>query len=517
MAITDDIFETHTIKYDNNKYNFKKLLQELFEINDLEKLIDPDFDKCTLPNNDKSKYHKIFYKKLNSNWEELISLYEKIIKEIIFKVMKCDFVYQKTPTLRLHYCNNQAVPEFHKDSQQNYDHPIEEINFILPITEMKDSSTICIETNENTNEFKSYDVNTDEILIFKGSKLLHGNKVNTTGKTRISFDFRIMPYYKYNLIDNIKTSQTCNKKFIINDYYKKLQFYIYFPPLWGFTSKQLLDDYKRQTPNETAIWNNFICGTDNINKADILIIQDQCTLSELNKFPLEKRYYFSREAMDRNSYHQFKPYGFIDCSFWNNKESYLWTKWIYNNKNAGGIGKTYDQLINLPPPNKTKKICCILSNKTNSPGHLLRTQFMQKLSQIIDIDIYGTVKFANCSLENNDKFECLSQYEYCMAFDNQDDIVKFFGTQFTDSVLSYTVPIYWGGSNDKLPEYFPLKSFETINIKDNKSIDKVIDILNSNNYNQRIEDLKTARNLILNKYNMWPTIEAEIYNNYFSS
>ena len=249
----------------------------------------------------------------------------------------------------------------------------------------------------------------------------------------------------------------------------------------------------------------------------MIIIQDSCSLQELNKFPLNKRYYFSREAMDRNSYKIFKKHGIVDCSFWNNKESYLWTKWIYNSSHYTGINKTYDQLLNLAPPIKNKKICCILSNKTFSPGHLLRTQFMQKLSQKIDIDIYGTVQFANCSLENNDKFKCLTQYQYCMAFDNQDDIVKFFGTQFTDSVLLYTVPIYWGGSNHKLPEYFPSKSFETIDIKDNKSIDKVIDILNNDNYNERIEDLKTARNLILNKYNMWPTIETEIRNNYFSS
>ena len=294
---------------------------------------------------------------------------------------------------------------------------------------------------------------------------------------------------------------------------KKSLIKIYFAQAWGFTSKQLLAEYKQQSPNNSSIWNNYIIGTDNIDDADILIIQDNCDIKELQRFEKSRRYYFSREALDRRSYHIYKKLGIVDCSFWNNDNSYLWTKWVYNRKSTGpspGINKTYDELVLIEPPIKKKKVCCILSNKASCAGHILRKKFMQFLSTKYKIDIYGNVEFANCVLENNDKFKCLMQYEYCMAFDNQDDIAKFFGTQFTDSILCYTIPIYWGGSNSRLKTYFPEKSFETINIRNVKSINKVIQILDNSNYEERLDALKEARNNILNKYNMWPTIEMEI-------
>ena len=148
-------------------------------------------------------------------------------------------------------------------------------------------------------------------------------------------------------------------------------------------------------------------------------------------------------------------------------------------------------------------------------GHQLRINFMFILMQKYNnlIDLYGDLPFANKKLKNNEKFDCLIDYEYCIAFDNQNDIIKFFGTQFTDSILCYTIPIYWGGSNEVLKNYFPEKSFETIDIRSPDSLIKIINIITESNYVDRIEELKIARLNILNKYNVWPTIKTEIQNN----
>jgi|APSaa5957512535_1039671.scaffolds.fasta_scaffold24977_2 hypothetical protein len=294
---------------------------------------------------------------------------------------------------------------------------------------------------------------------------------------------------------------------------------VYFAKAWGFNSTQLLNEYKCQSPNNSGIWNDFIIGTDNIDEADILIIQDVCTDEEFLKFDKTKRYYFSREALDRISYKKYKDLGIIDCSFWNNNNnSYLWTKWLYKKKINGpspGINKTYNELIELKPPIKKKKVCCILSNKKDCGGHKLRVEFMDEFRKYYDIDIYGDVSYANKTLVNNEKFPSLIDYEYCIAFDNQDDIEKFFGTQFTDSILCYTIPIYWGGSNNILHSYFPNKSFETFDVRNFKSIQKIINILEKTNYNDRLNDIVIARKLILNRYNVWPTIEMEVKKHYF--
>ena len=55
-------------------------------------------------------------------------------------------------------------------------------------------------------------------ICFDGNKCTHGNKKNDTDKTRISFDFRILPYEKYN--ENYLTgSVSTKKKFLIGEYY----------------------------------------------------------------------------------------------------------------------------------------------------------------------------------------------------------------------------------------------------------------------------------------------------------
>ena len=77
-------------------------------------------------------------------------------------------------------------------------------------------------------------------------------------------------------------------------------------------------------------------------------------------------------------------------------------------------------------------------------------------------------------------------------------------TQFTDSILYWTVPIYWGGAD--LSRFFPEDSFIQIDIRKPDEVNKVIEIIQNDDYESRIPALKEARNLILNKYNMWPMI-----------
>ena len=59
-----------------------------------------------------------------------------------------------------------------------------------------------------------------QYLIFD-SGLLHGNKLNSEKKTRVSFDFRIIPSSKWK-DDKYKdfSSISKKKKFVIGDYYE---------------------------------------------------------------------------------------------------------------------------------------------------------------------------------------------------------------------------------------------------------------------------------------------------------
>ena len=57
-----------------------------------------------------------------------------------------------------------------------------------------------------------------------------------------------------------------------------------------------------------------------------------------------------------------------------------------------------------------------------------------------------------------------------------------------------------------MDRFFPKDSYIQIDIRKSNELDRVIDIIKNDDYESRISALKEARELILNKYNVWPMI-----------
>ena len=77
-------------------------------------------------------------------------------------------------------------------------------------------------------------------------------------------------------------------------------------------------------------------------------------------------------------------------------------------------------------------------------------------------------------------------------------------------LIAGSIPIYWGCKN--IDKYFPKDCYYNIDIFDENSYEKVIEIINKPITQKNIDALKEARKLILNKYNIWSTIENIIVN-----
>ena len=83
-------------------------------------------------------------------------------------------------------------------------------------------------------------------------------------------------------------------------------------------------------------------------------------------------------------------------------------------------------------------------------------------------------------------------------------------SKIADCFLSYTLPIYCGCTN--LGDYFPSKSFVEIDINDyQKSCEIIQEVLEQGIWQDRLEAIKEARELVLNKYQLFPFI-ANIVN-----
>lgn len=166
-------------------------------------------------------------------------LFFEIYKTFIIKYIKPLFkdeikiLYQTTPNLRISFPNSTAIGRtpnddinsniigVHKDS--DFGHSIEEVNFIIPITKMFDTNSIYHQretgSREPLEEYCNIILNTDQFLMAKFSQLYHYNRINTTGKTRLSLDFRVIPFSKYNNSVDNTMSLSAKKKLILGEYF----------------------------------------------------------------------------------------------------------------------------------------------------------------------------------------------------------------------------------------------------------------------------------------------------------
>tara|TARA_A100001391_G_scaffold198079_1_gene179263 strand:+ start:6357 stop:7058 length:702 start_codon:yes stop_codon:yes gene_type:complete len=223
--------------YDTKKYPFVKLMRDLFNIdslNNIHNLLDNKVSKelFTNENDDTTILHNIFYKKLNSDWVEFNEVYLKFIKKVMTDVFsETSIIYQAKPTFRVQLPNNIAVGGntkdsndkygWHKDTDDEYNHPTFEKNFIIPLTDSDETASVYIETYPNSDEFKAAKMRVGEFFQFRGGECIHGNKPNKTGKSRVSLDFRLVLKSDYNK-DYEKISKLSSKKFVIGDYYNEL-------------------------------------------------------------------------------------------------------------------------------------------------------------------------------------------------------------------------------------------------------------------------------------------------------
>lgn len=219
--------------YDKSLYGFDEMLKNLFEVPSLELIHLFHKDKISDENiqwkqESDGIIHQIFYSKLNlrepgGSWKEMIDSYDLFVKnEIKNKLNKnVEYLMQQFPSFRVQFPNSQAIHKWHFDSDSDHGHPTGEINIQIPLTIMYDTSATWIEPVPGMGTFIPMNMFPGQFSIFNGNKCTHGNKVNITGLTRVSFDFRIIP--KNTLEAQVPNkSATFGMKFSNGGYYKEL-------------------------------------------------------------------------------------------------------------------------------------------------------------------------------------------------------------------------------------------------------------------------------------------------------
>ena len=192
--------------YNTSNNKFLEYFQELYDEKQLDMLhlkssdynMAKDIVKMGYLNDRDTDLHQIFYNDIKTN-DTFKVLYCKFIREIhnTFFPDEKYIIYQSYPSVRFQFMESKTVPP-HKDSDSLSNHPIGEKNFLIPITKMKDTNSVYIESEPDKKDFQSVELNYGEMFFFNGNTCTHYNEANKENKLRISLDFRVMLINDYN-------------------------------------------------------------------------------------------------------------------------------------------------------------------------------------------------------------------------------------------------------------------------------------------------------------------------------
>ncbi|MFA6570104.1 MAG: glycosyltransferase family 10 [Bacteroidota bacterium] len=256
-------------------------------------------------------------------------------------------------------------------------------------------------------------------------------------------------------------------------------------------------DLFRQTPEGKGIWKNTYFTEEKIHKCDYAVVLNFTTKPIRIKCPQNhlwcihqeppNEYFGVRQLFTNTIYAKvFTPnLNLTDSRYIHSHGAIAWH-----------IGKSYDEMKKNSTPLKNRILSCIISNKTNFSGHRQRLKFLTTLTGKMDFDLFG---YGFKPVKN--KWDALAHYRYSLIFENYSG-PDYWSEKLADCFLSGTMPIYYGCTN--LTKYFPKESFVSIDLNNPNAISIIKKTINSNLWIRNKKAIEYARDLILDKYQIFP-------------
>lgn len=261
-------------------------------------------------------------------------------------------------------------------------------------------------------------------------------------------------------------------------------------------------DLKRQTPNSCLQWKEYTFTEESIQECDYLIILDHPKEDFSINVNRDNIIHLSLEPPNEVSkYRQFA----------NKKAKIIYNQFDTkcNNVLSHGalpwhIDKDYDFLSSLTTDKliKEDKIVWITSNQRTSKGHNKRMDFLDSISHLSFVNLYG--RGIN---PIEDKWDVLQNSKYAIAYENFENDYNW-TEKIVDCYLSFTMPIYFGCNN--INNFFPENSFIQLDPNDKHSHLFLKEIVSSNKWEENLEAIKIARELVLNEYQLFPFLYNQI-------
>ena len=272
---------------------------------------------------------------------------------------------------------------------------------------------------------------------------------------------------------------------------------------------EVLKTFSRFTPGKSGVWKDMK-GVLSVKEADYCMLLDGISREFV---PPEKAILVGAHPKMEN----FPSYQCFDnrqcAAKLDRRDTFGYAGWW--------LDEDYDTLSALKPPKKIKDLSCILSNSMGGWGRTDRIEFMKRFCSKYPgkVDLYGRI-IPEGSLVAHYKRELgintpkdyrygkrkgLEPYRHSLEID-VGPCKNYFSERFFDSMLMWCMPLYWGGTN--VEDFLPADSFRYIDINGDGS--DVMEIVNSDFREKHLDAIAEARDLLLNKYQIWPRLHSVI-------
>lgn len=210
-----------------NAYDYKDDLNQLHNLLNTDKIPTEEIVyQSQIQILGKNDRQSIFIKKFHdhidqSNVPYFKDTYHNFVKTHLLPMFpnETKLIIQQTPNIRFSFPSHAAIGSNPLDTEGNpidpdgviglhkdadFGHHFTEQNFIIPITDMFDTNSLYYNPYINgptvingSTEFINLQLTKSQFFTGYFNKWPHYNKINTTDKTRISFDLRVIPYSLY--------------------------------------------------------------------------------------------------------------------------------------------------------------------------------------------------------------------------------------------------------------------------------------------------------------------------------
>jgi len=261
-------------------------------------------------------------------------------------------------------------------------------------------------------------------------------------------------------------------------------------------------DLKRQTPKGSFQWGDFVFTEDDVDECDYLVILDYPKDDFSIKVHKNSIIHLCLEPPNEVS--KYRQYGNKKASLIINQLDIKKNNILSHGALPWHINKDYDFLNHLKVEDlkKENKIVWVTSNQRSSLGHTRRMDFLDQIKGLPFVALYG-----RGIQPIDDKWEVLKNSKYAIAYENfQNDY--YWTEKIADCFLSFTMPLYFGCTS--IEDFFPKNSYIQLDPKDRHIHLFLKEIVESNQWEDNLPAITTARDLVLNEYQLFPFLYHKI-------